>query len=1074
MKITFVSECQNKALKRTRRVLDGFATRIGAKTWIAHITLDGLTSVRQELSKTATKNTAVAAFDFGKKHVELLWVVGNAEAFSDKGVYPVATISRKSSGRIISPVSRIIGLLGAICGLSHDLGKASNGFQNMIRNSVPDNARHEWLSLCMLDSIFGSENRITLAQQKTWVEHWNNLTVRKNAPDMVDSVFKSVQVIVSTHHAPYAPEKDLGPPDSTHHLRERTIDLDNEQKKLFSESHQEDFNKILSKIVKTFFRANRLSNNYLESITKWSVAGYYEGITLLARAGLILADHTISSGKSPLKKECQVCKTTTKWQLCKTCIYANTKRNGNSEVRTPDQPLFWHLGAVGKTAGEYAFRYGELLNSKNAFQGFSEKSLEVLRSETEVPVFLWQNEAVNAVRKFKNEKNTKGPVLVFNLAGTGSGKTLTNMKLVAALTPEESPVRATIALNLITLTTQTKESLVENSGIEVGDVERIGGSYTRIQLLKYLGKNGEVKESEDGELFLENEKLLSGEVEENKVYRLPDWLKDSLNLGPYRAYYGLLGAPLLVTTTDHIISAGDLCEQGHHALSLIRVATSDLILDEIDEYDPDALIAILRIVRLSAFFGRSVICSSATILDSVAKAVYSAFESGLNLRRCVLGGDYSVNVSIVDDLCEPQTFSFQSGNESLFIKEYAVRLLKIRKKLSEKSVTRIMELVNFKPTREDFIESIVETTKRMHERHKWNGTIDGEITPPVSFGVIRIANVNTCQVVASEIAKRMQEKAVVATYHAREILLQRTLKEVELDTLLIRKNPEVWKNLGRSRQVRKILESGKYPEGVIFIVVATPVEEVGRDHDFDWGIIEPSSARSIIQLGGRVNRHRRHEILEPNIGLLKFNMRHIKNLENGKSDDRCFVRPGFENKNVLYPHDVEKLFKWSREQVLPVDSRLADTTIENTFAHLDNESINKKLVMAEKARNKFNTVSLWSVQAFYKDNLLRNIQKQESWRLSRNEIGAPILQKLKKTTRGWEYVDEYNSNVYTEPLPNMWLYNEAENLIEIGEQYNKSESLGAKIQIYNPDFKYSYKIGFGFCEEKKIFKMGNS
>lgn len=50
----------------------------------------------------------------------------------------------------------------------------------------------------------------------------------------------------------------------------------------------------------------------------------------------------------------------------------------------------------------------------------------------------------------------------------------------------------------------------------------------------------------------------------------------------------------------------------------------------------------------------------------------------------------------------------------------------------------------------------------------------------------------------------------------------------------------------------------------------------------------------------------------------------------------------------------------------------------------------------------------------------------------------------------------------------MWLYNEAENLIEIGEQYNKSESLGAKIQIYNPDFKYSYKIGFGFCEEKNF------
>lgn len=84
MKITFVSECQNKALKRTRRVLDGFATRIGAKTWIAHITLDGLTSVRQELSKTATKNTAVAAFDFGKNTLNYYGLLEMQRLFQTK------------------------------------------------------------------------------------------------------------------------------------------------------------------------------------------------------------------------------------------------------------------------------------------------------------------------------------------------------------------------------------------------------------------------------------------------------------------------------------------------------------------------------------------------------------------------------------------------------------------------------------------------------------------------------------------------------------------------------------------------------------------------------------------------------------------------------------------------------------------------------------------------------------------------------------------------------------------------------------------------------------------------------
>lgn len=35
-------------------------------------------------------------------------------------------------------------------------------------------------------------------------------------------------------------------------------------------------------------------------------------------------------------------------------------------------------------------------------------------------------------------------------------------------------------------------------------------------------------------------------------------------------------------------------------------------------------------------------------------------------------------------------------------------------------------------------------------------------------------------------------------------------------------------------------------------MLATAVAEVGRDHDYDWAIVEPSSMRSIIQLAGRV------------------------------------------------------------------------------------------------------------------------------------------------------------------------------------------------------------------------------
>ena len=81
-------------------------------------------------------------------------------------------------------------------------------------------------------------------------------------------------------------------------------------------------------------------------------------------------------------------------------------------------------------------------------------------------------------------------------------------------------------------------------------------------------------------------------------------------------------------------------------------------------------------------------------------------------------------------------------------------------------------------------------------------------------------------------------------------------------------------------------------KNLLFILVATPVEEVGRDHDFDWAVIEPSSYRSIIQLAGRVKRHRDGEVEHPNIGILQYNWRTLK--DGDKPREPRFCRPGYE------------------------------------------------------------------------------------------------------------------------------------------------------------------------------------
>ena len=90
MMVTFVSQCEKKALKRTRRVLDSFANRIGDNTWQIIITKEGLDAVFKLLRKTASKSTAVSCHWIrSRSRSEFLWVVGNKEAFDENGIVPV-------------------------------------------------------------------------------------------------------------------------------------------------------------------------------------------------------------------------------------------------------------------------------------------------------------------------------------------------------------------------------------------------------------------------------------------------------------------------------------------------------------------------------------------------------------------------------------------------------------------------------------------------------------------------------------------------------------------------------------------------------------------------------------------------------------------------------------------------------------------------------------------------------------------------------------------------------------------------------------------------------------------------
>jgi CRISPR-associated endonuclease/helicase Cas3 len=182
MMVTFVSECEKKALNRTRRVLDAFANRIGSRTWQTIITEEGLRAVKKLLRKTATKNTAVSCHWIrSRSRSELLWIVGNRDKFNAQGIVPVNytdedlimdetsvktdLIFANTKSQQLHQHLFAVGYLAYfitkrllndeklakaayIAGCLHDIGKAEPGFQNWLagvlkKKNCPDEVPEE-------------------------------------------------------------------------------------------------------------------------------------------------------------------------------------------------------------------------------------------------------------------------------------------------------------------------------------------------------------------------------------------------------------------------------------------------------------------------------------------------------------------------------------------------------------------------------------------------------------------------------------------------------------------------------------------------------------------------------------------------------------------------------------------------------------------------------------------------------------------------------------------------------------------------------------------------------------------
>ena len=963
MNVLIVSQCNKNALKETRRILDQFAERRGDRTWQTPITHAGLETLRKLLRKKARKNSAVACHWIrGHDHSELMWVVGDASRFNMNGAAPTNTTTRDILRRGDENdwhSGQLIHLLASMAALFHDLGKASEAFQDRLHGRLEgrNRYRHEWVSLRLLQAFVGEDDDaswLARLEQPTpeddacWLSRlmcdglddpWPEATLFEHLPPLAAAIG---WLIISHHRLPALP----------------AIDEMGVQKWVGARAHLNAGN------LPTLPQAITAAwNERLESASPEDVAPYWtfpHGLPVtekpwrersqrlarqlqnariasaplespyvmhLARLSLMLADHHYSrlTDQGRLKGQ---------WSLD---LYANTANHHGK--RQLSQPLIEHLIGVTRSVGEIAHHLPSMdraLPRIARHKGFKARSRDAR--------FRWQDKAFDLATGLRDKSHDQGFFGV-NMASTGCGKTIANGRILYALSDPEVGARFTIALGLRTLTLQTGQAYRERLGLGNDDLAiRVGGSATRA-LFEHQQFESQQREhgGSDSRADLLDEQAhvhFEGNLGEHPVL-------SKVVADPHAQ--ALINAPVVVCTVDHLMPATESLRGGHQIAPMLRLMNGDLVLDEPDDFDTADLPALTRLVYWAGLLGSRVLLSSATLPPALVRGLFEAYRSGrveYQRHRGTPGAPIHPVCAWFDE--HGCTHSDCDGDEAFDAahREFARRRAD---KLSAQPAVRRGRIVPISASsahpdvvHQTVAETLLNEALTLHAQHH---TIDPHSDKRVSFGLVRMANIEPLVAVAqalyrSEIPEAYQVHLCV--YHSQYPLLLRSRLEARLDSTLDRRDENAVFDLP---DIRSRLDHSEAPNQ-LFLVLGSPVTEVGRDHDYDWAIVEPSSMRSIIQLAGRVRRHRPATVEAPNIALLDANIKHLKRQQ------PAFSRPGFETEKLwpLTQHRLEAVLR--EDEIDPIDSRprlLPAESLEPTQKLVDLEHARLAALMVEGA-----------------------------------------------------------------------------------------------------------------------------
>lgn len=959
MMVIFVSQCEKKALPKTRRVLDAFANRIGDNIWQTLITEDGLQAVQKMLRHTASKSTAVSCHWIrSRARSQLLWVIGNRRKFNAEGVVPVNSTEQGLPLSDAEDNWKYLPLIKAFAGLAallHDWGKATKLFQDKLnpqsKNKFQgDPLRHEWISSLLMMALIKSGK--APEEDESWLEPLLNQAInepqlldalpvlkgdRKPLADLPDAACLLLWLVLSHHRLP-KPENKSAFGDATNDTPQQLLKRVTQQWGYENKFDEMEFEKRLpdcfvfpegllsasSRWLKELSFCARQLQEHLSLYNQAIKDGSWRTIAHHARLCLMLGDHYYSSQPQDANWPASV------------GLFANTQPEGPNKGQFK-QRLDEHLVKVSKVA----VRACKILPHFERDTPVAE-DIEKLKPARTMPSeikkqFGWQDKAVTVIKSYRKESDDKiKGYFVVNMASTGRGKTLANAKIMQALSEDQQSLRFILALGLRTLTLQTGDEYRDRIGLSDEELAVLIGSRAVLELHREsnttVEKEDQPLESEDSgsesveALLGEQEQVVGFSDDERWQNLLPEEELTTVLTGQKER--ALLYAPVLACTIDHIMAATETTRGGRFILPSLRLMSSDLVIDEVDDFTGEDLVAIGRLIHLAGMLGRKVMISSATIPPDLALGYFTAYQKGWALFAasryqnsqvaCGWTDEFKTNLVTVNQ-GENAIVNYQATHQAFVEK----RIAKLRTEL----VKRRAAIVSLPAPAEDqtvkaaFFSAIQNDVVNRHHLHHEQDAISGR---DVSFGVVRCANILPCVELTEYLLDAEWPEHVevrVMAYHSQQVLLLRHAQEQHLDQVLKRKIPV--NEPGGAYQnpvIRQHLDTGTSRD-LLFVLVATPVEEVGRDHDFDWAVVEPSSYRSIVQLAGRVRRHRNAspDNTVPNMGLLQYNLKGYRG-----DTENVFSKPGYEKTGGK--HNTWQLF--SRNLVDLVDEKALSRSVD--------------------------------------------------------------------------------------------------------------------------------------------------